>query len=69
VSISATLRQGHTIKVTTVASRWQRVGDLIGSRFEPHTSRNRSERLTACAITQRDYISQNAVLSNALKSN
>jgi len=38
VSISAALRQGphHTIKVATVASRWQRVGDLIGSGFEPH---------------------------------
>jgi len=26
-----------------VASRWQRVGDLIGSGFEPHTSRTRSD--------------------------
>jgi len=31
------LRQGPHIKVATVASRWQRVGDLIGSGFEPHT--------------------------------
>jgi len=29
-----------------VASRWQRVGDLIGSGFEPHTSRTRSEVLS-----------------------
>jgi len=28
----------------------QRVGDLIGSGFEHHTSRTRSERLTTCAI-------------------
>jgi len=33
-----------------VASRWQRVGYLIGSGFESHTSRTRSERLTTCAI-------------------
>jgi len=26
------------------------VGDLIGSGFEPHTSRTRSERLTTCVI-------------------
>jgi len=31
--------KAHTI---TVASRWQRVGDLIGSGFEPHTFRTRS---------------------------
>jgi len=31
------LRKAHTIKVATVASRWQRVGDLIGSGFERHT--------------------------------
>jgi len=24
------------------------MGDLIGSGFEPHTSRTRSERLTTC---------------------
>jgi len=29
----------NTIKVATVASHWQRMGDLIGSGFEPHTSR------------------------------
>jgi len=37
--------KAHTIKVAMVASRWQRVGYLIGSRFEPHTSRTRSELL------------------------
>jgi len=47
---SAALRQGPHIKVATVASRWQRVGDLTGSGFETHTSRTRSERLTTCAI-------------------
>jgi len=31
--------KAHTFKVATVASRWQRVGNLIGSGFEPHTSR------------------------------
>jgi len=41
----ATLRQGLHIKVAAVASRWQRVGDLIGSKFEPRTSRTRSRRL------------------------
>jgi len=39
VFISAALRQGLYIKVAAVASRWQRVGNLIGSGFEPHTSR------------------------------
>jgi len=33
--------KAHTIKVATVASRWQRMGDLIGSGFEPHPSRTR----------------------------
>jgi len=32
-------RAGHTLKVAEVASRWQRMGDLIESGFEPHTSR------------------------------
>jgi len=32
-----TLAQTH-IKVAAVASRWQRVGDLIVSGFEPQTS-------------------------------
>jgi len=33
------------------ASRWQRMGDLIGSGFEPYTSRTRSSRLTTtCTI-------------------
>jgi len=50
VPISAALRQGPHIKVATVASCWQCVGYLIGSRFEPHTSRTRSERLITCAI-------------------
>jgi len=40
----------HTIKVATVASRWQRVGDLIGLEYEPHASLTRSERLTTCSI-------------------
>jgi len=50
VPISAALRQDPHIKVTTVASRWQCVEDLIGLEFETHTSRTRSERLTTCAI-------------------
>jgi len=36
--------RSRTIKVATVANHWQREGDLIGSGFEPHTSRTRSER-------------------------
>jgi len=40
----------HTIKVATVANRLQSMGDLIDSRFEPHTSRTRSERFTTCAL-------------------
>jgi len=39
-----------TSKVAAVASRWQREGDLIGSRFEPLTYRTRSECLITCAI-------------------
>jgi len=31
--------RAHTIKVATVASRWQRVGDLIGSGYLPHQKR------------------------------
>jgi len=42
--------KAHILKVATVANRWQHVGDLIGSGFEPHTSRTRSERLITCAI-------------------
>jgi len=38
------------IKFAAVANRWQRVGDLIGSRFEPHTFRIRGRRLTTCAV-------------------
>jgi len=33
-----------------MASRGQRVGDLIGSTFEPHTSRTRGRCLTTCTI-------------------
>jgi len=40
------LRQDPQTKVAAVASRWQSVGDLIDSKFEPHTSRTRSKRLT-----------------------
>jgi len=50
VPISAALRHAPHITVATVASCWQRVGDLIGWEFESHTSRSRSERLTTCAI-------------------
>jgi len=38
----------HTIKVATVASRWQRVEDLICLGFEAHISRTRGRRLTTC---------------------
>jgi len=34
---SATLRQGSHIKVAAVASCWHRVGDVVGSGFEPLT--------------------------------
>jgi len=44
--------QGPPIKVVAVASRWQRVGDLIGSRFESHTSRIRSRRLTTWGLVE-----------------
>jgi len=36
---STAYARAHTIKIATVADRWQRVGDLIGSGFKPHTSR------------------------------
>jgi len=36
---------GPHIKVAAVASRWQRVGNLIGLGFERHASRTRSRRL------------------------
>jgi len=48
---TAALRQDSHIKVAAVASRWQRVGDLIGSELEPRTSRTRSRRLiTLCQL-------------------
>jgi len=43
-----THRQGRHIKV--VVSRWQRVGDLIGSGFESYISRTRRRRLTTWPI-------------------
>jgi len=42
--ISAALRQGSHIKVAAVASRWQRVGDLICSGFELHIFRNKRQK-------------------------
>jgi len=42
---SAALHQDPYINVAAVASRWQRVGDLIGSGFESHTSCTRSLNL------------------------
>jgi len=52
------------IKVATVASRLQRVGDLIGSGFEPHTSRTRSRRITTCTIwSVNSYLHSIAILS------
>jgi len=42
--------KAHTINVATMASHWQRMGDLISSGFEPHTSRTRSECLNTCVI-------------------
>jgi len=52
VPISQLCAKAHTIKVAMVASRWQCVGDFIGSRFESHTSRTRSEHLfdMACFV-------------------
>jgi len=52
---SVSLRQGPHIKVVTVTSRWQRVDYLIGSGFEPHTSRTRSRRLTTRAVWPVSY--------------
>jgi len=48
--VSRVCARVHTSKVAVVASRWQRMEDLIGSGYETHTSRTISERLTACAI-------------------
>jgi len=59
VPISAALCQGLHINVVTVASRWQRVGDLIGSEFESHTSSNKGRRLTSCASWPVEDIKQN----------
>jgi len=39
------LRQGSHTKAAAVASRWQLVGDLIGSDFELHTSRTKADVL------------------------
>jgi len=40
------LAPGPHIKVAAVASRWQRVGDLIGTGFEPRT-KNLHEKQTS----------------------
>jgi len=48
--VSAALRQGPHIKVAAVASRWQRMGDLIGSGFELYTSRTWGRRLTSLSL-------------------
>jgi len=50
VAIIAALRQGPHFKIAAVASRWQRVGDLIGAKFEPPTYRTRDRCLSTCAI-------------------
>jgi len=42
VPISAALRQDPDFKDAAGASRWQRVGDLIGLGFEPYTFRTRN---------------------------
>jgi len=47
VPISAALRQSPHIKIAAVASRWQRLGDLVGSGIEPHMFRTRGRRLLA----------------------
>jgi len=45
VPISAACAKAHTIKVATVASRWQRVGDLIGSGIKVATVASRWQRV------------------------
>jgi len=49
--LGALCARAHTSRL----QRWRvvgnkHVGDLIGSRFDPHISRTRGERLTICAI-------------------
>jgi len=51
--IFAALLRGPHIKVAAEASRWQRMGDLIGSRYEPRT---RDRRLTTSAIRLKNII-------------
>jgi len=49
--MSANLRQGlQGGYYSSGESLRQHVRDLIGSRFELHTSRTRSRRLTTCVI-------------------
>ena len=48
---SASLRPGKTAPFEEMSQRWRAVAntvaDLIASRFEPHTSCSRDERITA----------------------
>jgi len=44
------LCQVQHLKFAVVASRWQRVGDLIRSKFAPNTFRGRSKRYSTSAI-------------------
>jgi len=45
------LCQGPHVKVVAEASRWQRVVDLIGSGYKPHTSCTRGRRLTPSQLS------------------
>jgi len=44
--------RAHTsrFKIAAVASRWQRVGNVIGSEFEPHTSVPEANALLASLL-------------------
>jgi len=42
--------RAQTSNVAAMAGHWQHVRDLIGSRFEPHTSCTRSNCHTTCGV-------------------
>jgi len=59
------LRHGPHIKVAAVASRWQRLGDLIDSGFEPYTSSTKSSELLRTYLNKESFFGQNRNLLTA----
>jgi len=64
MSNSAALLQGLHIKVAAVASRWQRVGDLIDSGIKAHTSHTMQRQTSGRSALKHMFLT--AALAKAL---